>query len=82
MVTKYKFMIKSIADVHSSTGLFVTVIDTLRTSKLTLCIGDSFCWLHDVTGLPWYSTILLTTVILRFFLIGQAHITSRKVSSE
>ena len=63
----------------SSAGLLDSMIQSVATSRLTLSIGDCFCWIHDVTGLEWYSTIFLTTAIVRYFIMGQAHITSRKV---
>ena len=60
-------------------GSFGNLMHSVATSKMTLCIGDGLCWIHDITGLDWYATIILSTVILRYILIGQAHVTSRKV---
>ena len=60
-------------------GSFGNFMESVATSKMTLGIGDGLCWIHDITGLDWYATIILSTVIFRYILIGQAHVTSRKV---
>ena len=57
-------------------------MENIATSKMTLCIGEGLCWIHDITGLDWYASIIFSTVICRYILIGQAHVTSRKVERE
>ena len=51
----------------------------LATSPLTGFISESFCWIHDNSGLSWSATIILTSFSLRFLCTLPAHATSQKV---
>jgi len=51
-------------------------------SKPVIITQDYLSWLHDVTSLPWWGTVLLTTVTLRTFvtfplIIYQNHVMAR-----
>ena len=64
---------------NDNNGLLANIFETIATSKPTVCIGETLCWMHDVSGLDWYAIIILSTMVFRFIMMGQAHITSRKV---
>jgi len=63
-------------------GIVSNILTYVATSRPTLYIGEVLCWIHDITGFHWYSTIICSTILFRFMLMGQAHITSRKVANK
>jgi len=42
-------------------------------------IEDSFAYIHDTTGLPWWGSLVLSTALFRLVLTLPAHITQQKV---
>ena len=60
-------------------NILANIVTYIATCKPTLYMGDTLCRIHDATSLDWYATIILFTMVFRFVMMGQAHITSRKV---
>lgn len=44
---------------------FSGIFRTLSESALVKITQDSLLWMHDYTGLPWWSVIVLTTIMMR-----------------
>lgn len=44
---------------------FSGIFKTLSESTLVKISQDSLLWMHDYTGLPWWSVIVLTTIMMR-----------------
>ncbi|XP_029171298.1 cytochrome c oxidase assembly protein COX18, mitochondrial isoform X2 [Nylanderia fulva] len=44
---------------------FSGIFKTLSESTLVKIGQDSLLWMHDYTGLPWWSVIVLTTIMMR-----------------
>jgi len=44
---------------------FSGIFKMLSESTLVKIAQDSLLWMHDYTGLPWWSVIVLTTIMMR-----------------
>lgn len=44
---------------------FSGIFKTLSESAFVKITQDSLLWMHDYTGLPWWSVIVLTTIMMR-----------------
>lgn len=44
---------------------FSSIFRILSESTLVKIAQDSLIWMHDYTGLPWWSVIVLTTIMMR-----------------
>lgn len=44
---------------------FSSIFKILSESTLVKIAQDSLLWIHDYTGLPWWSVIVLTTIMMR-----------------
>lgn len=56
--------VDSIAENHVPMQ-FSDIFRTLSESEFVKITQDSLLWMHDYTGLPWWSVIVLSTIIMR-----------------
>ena len=59
---------------------FMSKYVALGTSWPVESMADFLCRIHDTTGLPWWATITLYTVGMRYCCLLPAHIVSQKTS--
>lgn len=58
---RYLSTIDTIVETKTTSGIF-KIISESTPVKIT---QDSLLWMHDYTGLPWWSIIVLTTIMMR-----------------
>ncbi|KAL6449106.1 hypothetical protein ACFW04_000660 [Cataglyphis niger] len=56
--------VNSVTESQVSTQ-FSGIFKTLSESAFVKVTQDSLLWMHDYTGLPWWSVIVLTTIMMR-----------------
>lgn len=61
---------------------FQSFFTTVANSAPVHCVQDSLCVVHDFTGLPWWATIILSTVALRTVITLPLAIYSNRVSAK
>ncbi len=54
---------------------------TISNSKVTAVFAEQLTGLHDYTGLPWWSVIVMSSFVLRFSLMFPAQMFSQKVAA-
>jgi inner membrane protein COX18 len=57
------------------------VTASIGDSRFTAFFSHQLCNFHDITGLPWWTVIIVSSVVMRFVIMFPAQVTSQRVIS-